>query len=424
MGQPSGFGVTFDGDFDVVWFRRLRCFLGVEFLDAMGGPVVHLEVRGVGGGMFFEDFIVIIALCGGETGVADEAAENGFIEAIGGAGGGDDIFLHHDTSHVVCAEKESDLTDFGTHGDPGGADGVEIIQEKAGDCLGAEIVGGAGHAKHFSGVWGVFSQGELIAGIRFFGRGGWVPFLEAAEGCVFTLEGPGDEGVVAAGPFLGDGDVLSVAEAAHVVDAVEDAFDVSEHHGAGGEHAEAVGGGHDVDPLLSGGFAQADAAAHVGGEDFAAAAGEGVEAGGLEAFKDVIELCLPDFGGEGVAFAWGGGGEAGEVEDGDEFDDFRGREAVDVDVREAGFDAAEHFFVELDGELGVHAALEEDLGAADVGELLDFLVELLGGEGVGVFIAQVTAEGAEGAAGGADVGVVDVAVDDIGAWGAAGSGGR
>ena len=67
MGQPSGFGITFDGDFDVVWFRRLRCFLGVEFLDAVCGPVVYLEIRGVGGGVFFDDFIVIIALCGGEN---------------------------------------------------------------------------------------------------------------------------------------------------------------------------------------------------------------------------------------------------------------------------------------------------------------------------------------------------------------------
>ena len=40
----------------------------------------------------------------------------------------------------------------------------------------------------------------------------------------------------------------------------------------------------------------------------------------------------------------------------------------------AGLEAAEHIFVPLDGQVGVHAALEEDLRAADGVELGDLFV--------------------------------------------------
>ena len=59
--------------------------------------------------------------------------------------------------------------------------------------------------------------------------------------------------------------------------------------------------------------------------------------------------------------------------------------------------------------------MHEDLGASDVGEFLDFLVEFFVLEGVGVVLVAGAFEGAEDAFGGADVGVVDVAVDDVGA---------
>ena len=102
----------------------------------------------------------------------------------------------------------------------------------------------------------------------------------------------------------------------------------------------------------------------------------------------------------------------------DELNELGRAERVDVDVREAGLDAAEQILVPLERQGRVHAALHEDLRAADVGELGDLLEDLILLERVGVVVARVAPEGAEGALGGADVGVVDVAVDDVGADGA------
>ena len=74
----------------------------------------------------------------------------------------------------------------------------------------------------------------------------------------------------------------------------------------------------------------------------------------------------------------------------------------------------EHALVPLDGEVGVHAALQQDRGAVERDRLGDLLGELLAGQHVGVGRVGRAVEGAEAAAGDADVGVVDVAVDDEG----------
>jgi len=123
--------------------------------------------------------------------------------------------------------------------------------------------------------------------------------------------------------------------------------------------------------------------------------------------KDGIEFGLPDIPGEYVAFLWRRGGEAVKLEDSHELDDFGWAEGVEVDGREVGFEVVEHVLVKLDGQFGVHAALQENLRAADIEKFTDFLVELVFRECVGVGVAEVAFEGAEGAGCGAYVGVVD-----------------
>ena len=83
--------------------------------------------------------------------------------------------------------------------------------------------------------------------------------------------------------------------------------------------------------------------------------------------------------------------------------------------RKAIFDVAEQLFVPLELELGVQAALHENLIAAEIERFLDFLVELVAIEDVAFGRFRRAVERAEIADRGADVRVVDVAVDVVGA---------
>src|SRR5262249_2715094 len=90
---------------------------------------------------------------------------------------------------------------------------------------------------------------------------------------------------------------------------------------------------------------------------------------------------------------------------------------------------AEELLVELDAQVGMQAALEEDLVAAEGERLLDLLRELLLAEQVPFLRREVAVERAERALGRAAVRVFDVAVDVVGdapaggGWGRAGAGG-
>ena len=77
----------------------------------------------------------------------------------------------------------------------------------------------------------------------------------------------------------------------------------------------------------------------------------------------------------------------------------------------------EQFFVPVERQLRVHAALQQDLVAAQGDRLLDLAVQLFARDDVALGIARPSREGAEAAAAGADVRVVDVAVDVVGAIG-------
>ena len=148
--------------------------------------------------------------------------------------------------------------------------------------------------------------------LEIFDAGGFFP-AAAAEGGVVGLEAPGDEGRESAGLFL------EAADDFEMVDALLEGFAHAEHHGGGGAHAELVGGAMDADPIFSAAFEAGDAEADVVVEDFGAAAGDGVEAGVAQADDGVAQ------------------GEAGILGDGQ---DFRSREAVQPDLREALLDAA------------------------------------------------------------------------------------
>ena len=261
---------------------------------------------------------------------------------------------------------------------------------------------------------------ENRSGLAVFGLAS--PFLDTAQRRVIALEGPGDEclvvaarrlvigryelalvvtGVGAALAELHESFVLPLADEFHVMDAVGESFDVPEHHCGAGVHAKRVRDVHGGEPRLGVALAEADLCAHGAGEDLAAAAGQRVEARVAESDHDPAEFLFEVL--------------AGRVEEVDELDEFGRAKAMDVDVRIALFDAVEQVDVPVEGELGIHAALHEDLRAADGREFFDFLEELFVLERVGVVVLGCALEGAEDALGGADVGVVDVAVDDVGA---------
>ena len=63
----------------------------------------------------------------------------------------------------------------------------------------------------------------------------------------------------------------------------------------------------------------------------------------------------------------------------------------------------------------MHAALQEDLGATEGNERLDFFGNLFVGKDKRIWIARGNAERTEGATTNADISVIDIAFDDVGA---------
>ena len=93
----------------------------------------------------------------------------------------------------------------------------------------------------------------------------------------------------------------------------------------------------------------------------------------------------------------------------------RRAEAVDIHLRKVPLDVAQQFFVPLDLEIGMQAALHQNLIAAQIDGFLDFFQQHVAIEHVAFFVLRLAVEGAEIADGGADVRVVDVAIDVVGA---------
>ena len=188
----------------------------------------------------------------------------------------------------------------------------------------------------------------MASTFRYSTLSGFVP-AAAAERGVLGLEAPGDEGRESAGLFL---------QAAHdfkVVDALVEGLAHAEHHGGRGAHAELMRGAMHADPVFGAALEARDAMAHLVVENLRAAAGDGIEARIAQA-------------GDGVAQV-----EVGVLGDGQ---DFRGREAMQPDLREALLDAGEEALEPVDLEIGMNAALHQHAGAAHLEGLGDFLVDL------------------------------------------------
>ena len=97
-----------------------------------------------------------------------------------------------------------------------------------------------------------------------------------------------------------------------------------------------------------------------------------------------------------------------------EMDELARAEAVDVDLRELALHVREQVQIPLLGQLGMMAALHQNLRPAQRQRLLDLPVQFVQRDDVGVGILLRAIKGAELAIHIADVGVVDVAINDVG----------
>ncbi len=95
-------------------------------------------------------------------------------------------------------------------------------------------------------------------------------------------------------------------------------------------------------------------------------------------------------------------------------DHFRRRQRVQLERRIALLHRAEQILVPLERQVGIVAALQQQLHAAERDRLVDLPEDLLEAEDVAFGRADRPVERAEVAARDADVRVVDVAVDDVG----------
>ena len=147
-----------------------------------------------------------------------------------------------------------------------------------------------------------------------------------------------------------------------------------------------------LQPGVGGDLVRADLAAHAINQRLGAAAGQRVEAGGLQ---------TPQRLGRGQAALPGDVG------------DLRRRQAVKMD-RVPRLDVGKDLLEPADVEVGRQSPLHHDRRAAQGQRLLDLAEDLVAAEQVALAAARRLVEGAEAAAREAVVGVIDVAVDDEG----------
>src|ERR1700691_5875491 len=187
-----------------------------------------------------------VALGGTEAGVADDAAEVLFGDAVGGARGAG---VERDGAEVVAAEAEGHLDNLETLGGAAGLDVLDVVEKHAGDGEGAEVLDGGG---------GLPADGDRGEGARVGVR----------------VEGDGGEGEEAAGLLLERADGLEM------IDALGEGFGEAEDHSGGGAETDLVGGAMGLDPVGLRG--------PVGGDEGVVAC-DGVEAGGVEAAEGVAQ---------------------------------------------------------------------------------------------------------------------------------------
>src|SRR5208282_1770355 len=204
---------------------------------------------------------------------------------------------------------------------------------------------------------------------------------------VFGLERPADE----RGESLRL--ILLHAQPFQVFDAVFNRLDMTEHHRRAGIQSQPVRHIHDFKPVIAHGLERRDFFADTVHQNFAAAAGNRAEAGGLEIADYFLQRLV-----EYLA----------------EVDELAGTETVDVDLGKLAFDVREQIQIPLLRQLWMMPALHQNLRAAQRDRLLDFFVHLLESDDISIVVLFHTVERAELAIDIADVGVIDVAVNDVG----------
>ena len=211
---------------------------------------------------------------------------------------------------------------------------------------------------------------------------------DAGQLGVIGLIAPGDERGEAAGL------VLQRAQPQQVLEPLLVGLDRAVHHRRGGAQPGAMRVAHDVEPFVGRRLAVAvQQLAHAIDQDLGAAAGNAVEAGGDQPLEHRRHR---------------------QLRQPREMDHFGRRQRVQLERRIALLDRAEQVLVPGQRQVGIVAALQQQLDAADRDRLVDLPEQLVEAEDVAFGRSDRTVERAEVALRDADVGVVDVAVDDVG----------
>lgn len=306
-------------------------------------------------GWLFNEPVPIVALPGFVTEVANQSVHVGDAHSVFGAGFGDDVFFYHDAAEVVCAEFQCDLPDLGPLRDPRALNILEIVEVNPAERLSAEVFVRTGRRQLQARVCG--------------------------------LESPANESCEPSGPVLLLPDPLQVQKA------VIDGFNVPEHHGCRRVQSEPVCSVHDLEPLICGGLAGRQLRSNPINQNLGAAAGNRAEPCGSQ---KAYQVCDRDF----VQSA--------------QMDDLIWAETVDVNLRETALDMRQHVHIPLEAQLGMMPALQKNLRSAESDCLLDFPVQLIKSDDIGIRVCFASVERAEFTANCADVRVVDVSIDDVG----------
>ena len=186
--------------------------------------------------------------------------------------------------------------------------------------------------------------------------------------------------------------VLDVAQQVHVLDPVDRGLDMAVHDRRGGGDAKAVGRGDDLNPLLGSDSSGRDEVTDLLVENLGRGARQSAKPGGPKFFEILHD---------------------GDTSAGRTVQYLFGRKGVKVQVRQRFFHRPGQVDVKVPIHLGWQTGLHADLGGAHVYCLLSPAHNLCDGEEVALFLAVLTAEGAEGAMFNADVGEVNVPIDHI-----------
>src|SRR3989442_1846884 len=149
---------------------------------------------------------------------------------------------------------------------------------------------------------------------------------------------------------------------------------------------------NDAEPIVDSRFQRRDGLADAVHEDFATSPRDRPKASLRELREDL--------------FQW-------QSENLTEMNELARTESMDVDLRELAFDVRKQVEIPLQRQLGMVASLHKNLRAAEGDGFLDFLVDFIVGDHVGVVVAFHPVEGAEFAVNVANVRVIDVPVDNV-----------